>query len=96
MQKKRWVATFTKLGQLYQKKNRSEKFPFTATTKWIVVAVRWSIKNFFAPNSPIFRKSLDEERKQMARQLQSVMLYKKTQQDVGDDLSVSALNLQIL
>ena len=64
--------------------------------KSIVVAVRWSIKNFFAPNSPIFHKSLDEGRKQMARQLQSVMLYKQTQQDVGDDLSVSTLNLQIL
>ena len=32
----------------------------------------------------------------MARQLQSVMLYKQTQEDVGDDLRVSTLNLQIL
>ena len=36
-------------------------------------------KIFFAPNSPIFKKSLDEERKQSARQLQSFMLYKQTQ-----------------
>ena len=34
---------------------------------------------FFAPNFPIFQKSLDKERKQLARQLQTAMLYKQMQ-----------------
>ena len=37
-----------------EKKNTPEKNPFMAAT------VRWSIKYFFAPNYPIFRKSLDK------------------------------------
>ena len=40
--------------------------------------------------------SLDEERKKIARQLQSVMLFRHTQQEVGDDLSIFDLNLQIV
>ena len=36
-------------------------------------------KILFAPNSPIFRKSLDEGKKKLSRQLQDVMLYKQTQ-----------------
>ena len=48
-----------------------------AKTDWIVLAVRWSVKYFFASDSPISRKSLDEGSKQTARQLQSVTLYKQ-------------------
>ena len=44
--------------RLTQKKNTQEKFPFTSTHNWILVAVRWSVKYFFAPNSPIFRKKM--------------------------------------
>ena len=36
-------------------------------------------KMFFAQNSTIFRKSLDEERKQISKELQSFMLYKQKQ-----------------
>ena len=35
-----------------------------ATTNWIILAVRWSVKYYFASNSSIFIKSLDEGRKQ--------------------------------
>ena len=31
-----------------------------ATAYWIVLALRWSVKYFFAPNPPVFRKSLDK------------------------------------
>ena len=40
-----------------------------ATTNEIVLVVRWSVKYFFAPNSPIFREGFDE-----GRQLQNAML----------------------
>lgn len=36
-------------------KNRLEKFPFIPTNDWIVVAVCWSVKFFFAPNSSVFQ-----------------------------------------
>ena len=36
---------------LVQKKNKHEKFPSLATNNWIVLAVRWSVKYFFAQNS---------------------------------------------
>ena len=52
-----------------------------ATTNWIVLAFGWSVKYFFAPNSPMFRKNLDKRQKQIAKQLQNVMLYKQTQQE---------------
>ena len=29
---------------------------------WIALVVRWSVSNFFAPNSPMFRKGSTEER----------------------------------
>ena len=35
----------------FQKKNRLERFPFIATNNWIVLAVRFYTKHFFAPNS---------------------------------------------
>ena len=40
---------------------RPETFPFIATNNWTVLAVRWSVKYFFAPNSPIFQKSCGKE-----------------------------------
>ena len=43
--------------QLVQKNKRWEKFAFMETTNWIVLAAGWSVKYFFGPNSPIFRKS---------------------------------------
>ena len=49
------------LLRLVQIKNRSEKFPFIAANNWILLAVWWSTKHFFVPNSPIHRISLAEE-----------------------------------
>ena len=45
--------------RLTQQKSRPEKCPFIAT----VLAVQWSVKYFFAPNSPFFRKSGEEKKK---------------------------------
>ena len=45
---------------LVQKKNRPEKCTFIATNNWIVLAVWWSVKYFYAPNSLIFRKNAAE------------------------------------
>ena len=63
--------------RLVQKKNRPEKFPFIATPKNLNVLadLRWSLKCFFAPNSPIFQTSAAEEQEQ-DRQLQN-MLFKQ-------------------
>ena len=36
-------------------KNRLEKFPFIPTNDWIVVAVCWSVKFLFSPNSSVFQ-----------------------------------------
>ena len=44
-----------------QKKNRPEKFPFIASSILIVLAVRWPVKYFSAPNFLIFWKSVAEE-----------------------------------
>ena len=41
------------------------------------------------------REAEEEEEEEGERQLPSVMLFKQTQQDVGDDLGVCVLNLQI-
>ena len=58
------VATFINesLGnspswQLVQKKNWPE------TNGWIILAVRWFWKYFFAPNSPLFQKRGGEKKK---------------------------------
>ena len=48
-----------------------------------MLVVTYSVTYLFAPNFPISRKSLEEGRKQTARQLQSVMLYKQTQEVLG-------------
>ena len=53
-----------------------------ATTNWIVLASRWSLTYLFAPSSLTFWKRLNKARKQIARQLQSVMFYKETQTNV--------------
>ena len=37
-------------------------FPFRATSNWIVLAVRRSVKYYFAHNSPIFCKRYAEEK----------------------------------
>ena len=62
-----------------QEKEMTRKISFYGTTNWIVLVVRWSIKYFFAPNSPIFGKSLDEGRKQIARHSQRVEHSKQMQ-----------------
>ena len=53
-----------------KKKNRPEKYPFKATNNLIVLAVRWSVKYFSAPNSPLFRKSRGGEENGVSRQMQ--------------------------
>ena len=48
----------------------------------IILPVRWSVKQFFAPNSPIFGIRLpkkQEEKEEEHRQLQSVMCFTQTQ-----------------
>ena len=57
------------LPRLNQKNTRPEKFERT------VLAVRWSVKYFFVPNFPTFCKSLNQGRKQIAKQLQSVFCF---------------------
>ena len=69
MQIKRWLhLSSLSLGnspsrRLIQKSNRPEKWPFIATNNWIVLAARWSVKYFFAPNSPLFQKKSGEKKK---------------------------------
>ena len=72
--KKKQLAIFIKkflknssLLLLDQKKKRPEKVFFIATNNWIVLAVRKSVKNDFAPNSPWFRKSGGEEKKKIGK-----------------------------
>ena len=45
-----------------QKNNRPEKFLFIRRNNGIVSTVQWSLKYFFAPNSPLFQKSSVEEK----------------------------------
>ena len=40
----------------------SLRFVHTFDLNRIVLAVRWSVKYIFAPNSPIFRESCDEKK----------------------------------
>ena len=68
MQIKRWLYLTRSLGEFpftatCSKKNRQEQYPFIATISWIVLAVRWSVKYCFAPNSSLFQKSGWEKRK---------------------------------
>ena len=70
-------------------------FLFIGTNNWIVLAVRWIVKYFFASNSPIFWIRLAEKREEgqeKLRQLQSVRRFTETQQEVSDDLSICVFN----
>ena len=50
--------------RLFTKRVDEKKFPFITTTKWVVLAIQWSVKHFFfAPNSPLFGKSGGEKKK---------------------------------
>ena len=80
------MATFTEwsLGNspslgLVLKKNRPEKFPLITTNNRFALAVQWSVKNIFAPNSPIFRKNYGEEEDGENQQMHNVLLFKQTQ-----------------
>ena len=46
---------------LFGKNNRPDKFSFIAINNRTVLAVRWTVKYFYAPKSSIFRKSGGEE-----------------------------------
>ena len=61
-------------------KNRPEKFRFIARQNYIVLAVWWFVKYYFAPNFPIFRKSQTEE-DGGNRKMQSALLLKQMQQN---------------
>ena len=50
-------------SHLFRKRIDQKKFPFIATNNLIVLAAQWSVKYFFAPNSPIFRKRGGEKKK---------------------------------
>ena len=52
---------------------------FIETNNFKVLAVRWSVKYSFAPNSPIFPIKLAEKRKEEHRQLQCAMRFTQTQ-----------------
>ena len=70
-------------------------FLFIGTNNWIVLAVRWIVKYFFASNFPIFWIRLAEKRQEgqeKLRQLQSVRRFRETQQEVIDDLSICMFN----
>ena len=59
---------------LNQKKNRPEKFPFTATNNLIVFAVRWSVKYFLLQTPRYCGKENGEN-----QQIHSILLFKQTQ-----------------
>ena len=70
-------------------------FLFIGTNNWIVLAVRWIVKYFFASNFPIFWIRLAEKRQEgqeKLRQLQSVRRFRETQQEVIGDLSICMFN----
>ena len=74
----RWLRGNSPSLRLIQKTNKPEKFPFTTTNNGIILAVRWSVKYFYAENSPIFWKSGEEEDGENW-QMQNVLLFKQTQ-----------------
>ena len=85
LQVNRWLHLSTSLwgnpvcSDLLSKRIDQKNFPFMATINWIVLALWWSAQYCFPLNSLIFGKSLDEGRKQIARQLKSCMFYKQMQ-----------------
>ena len=57
-----------------------EKFPFKLTNNWIVLAVRWSVKYFFVPNSSMFQKNCEEKEEDGENwQMQGSLLFKQMQ-----------------
>ena len=48
-----------------------------------MLALRWSVKYFYAPNSSIFRKSCGEVEHRENLQLQGDLLFKQTQLNKG-------------
>ena len=48
---------------VFRKTKEQKKLPFIATSNWIVLAVQWSVKYFFAPNSPLFREGGGEKKR---------------------------------
>ena len=59
---------------LFRKRRDPKNFLFIGTSNWIALAIRWSIKYFFATNSPIFRIRLAEKQgEEEHTQMQSVM-----------------------
>ena len=60
-------------------KEQTEKFPFIATNNWVALAVRWSVKYFFAPNFPLIQKSGGDAEDGENRQIQNVSLFTQTQ-----------------
>ena len=50
------------LCDLLRKRINQKKFSFIATNNLIVLAFQWSVKYFFAPNSPLFQKSGGEKK----------------------------------
>ena len=58
------------LLRLVLRKDRPKRFPFITTINWIVLAFQWSVKRFFAPNSPIFWKRMWQRRRRRRLQLQ--------------------------
>ena len=60
---------------------------FRATNNWIELVGWWFVKYVFASNYPIFQKKFDREaveghgERPLERQLQSVMLFKQTQEE---------------
>ena len=70
------------LFALIRKRIDPKYFLFTETNSLIVLAVRQSVKYFFAPNSPIFPIRLPEKQEEEEgepRQLQSLMRFMQTQ-----------------
>ena len=67
------------LAKTCSEKNKPQTFPFTGTNNSIVLSVRRPVKYFFAPISPIFRKSREEKEDGENRQMKGVLLFKQTQ-----------------
>ena len=69
MQIDRWLHLSSSLWGIplccdfFRKRIGQKNFPLIATSNRIVLAVQWSLKYFFAPNSPSLRKSGGEKKK---------------------------------
>ena len=69
MQINRWLHLSSSLWGIpyccdfFRKRIDQKKFPFIVADNRIVLAVQWSVKYFFALNSPLFRKRSGEKKK---------------------------------